>query len=96
MKRREPESIGDLLRQTLEQQGMTERLLETRAIALWPSIVGDEIASQSSRPYVSNGVMTVHVRNASLRQELNMSRSAILRLINDNLGNQIIKELYFR
>lgn len=96
MKRREPELLGDILRQTLQEQGMTERLYETRAIALWPSIVGEDIASQSSRPSVSDGVMTVYVRNASLRHELNMSRSVLAGMINETLGRRVIKELYFR
>lgn len=96
MKRVEPELIGDVLRQTLQQQGMTERLYETRAIALWRSIVGDEIADLTSRPHVYKGQMTIHVRTASLRQELNMSRSSIMRIINETLGRDVISNLFFR
>ena len=62
MKRLEPESIGDVLRQTLQEQGMTERLYETRAVSLWPSVIGEDIASMTGRPVVNNGLMTVYVR----------------------------------
>lgn len=96
MKRVEPESIGDVLRQTLESQGMTERLYETRAINLWPAIVGEEIACLTSRPMMHDGLMTVYVRNASLRQELNMSRSSLARIINDTLGREVVKDMRFR
>lgn len=96
MKRVEPESIGDVLRQTLEQQGMTERLYEVKAISLWPAVVGEEIASLTSRPSVANGVMTVHVGTAPLRQELNMNRSGLIRILNDMLGREVITQLYFR
>lgn len=96
MKRVEPESVGDVLRQTLQQQGMTDRLYETRAVALWRAIVGDEIADLTARPYVNRGVMTVHVRSATLRQELNMNRSTLVRIINDSLGRKVINDLYFR
>ena len=96
MKRIEPESIGDVLRQTLQAEGLTERLYETKAVALWPQIVGQEIASQTARPYVNKGVMTVHVRSAVLRQELNMSRSQLLDIINETLGRETITQLFFR
>lgn len=96
MKRQEPESIGDVLRQTLQEQGLTDRLYETRAIALWPQVVGEQIASETSRPSVFDGKMTIHVRNASLRHELNMSRSILIDMINKTLGRDVIKELYFR
>lgn len=96
MKRHEAESIGDVLRQTLQEQGLTERLYETKAIGLWPTIVGAEIAAVTSRPSVFNGVMTIHVRTAPLRHELNMSRTTLIGLINKTLGREVIKELYFR
>lgn len=84
------------MRQTLQEQGLTDRLYETRAIALWPSVVGEPIASETSRPSIFNGKMTVYVRNASLRHELNMSRSILVGMINKTLGREVVKELYFR
>lgn len=96
MKRLDPESAGDVLRRVIEEQGMTTRLLETRAIALWQSVVGDDLAAMTSRPTVSKGVMTVGVPNPSLRNNLNMSRSALARHINSLLGKDVIKDLRFR
>lgn len=96
MKRLEPESIGDVLRQTLQQQGMTERLYEAKAVAAWPVVVGEKIASYCGRPYVNNGLMTVYVRSAPLRQELSMSRSILMRLLNEAAGHDSIKEIRFK
>lgn len=96
MRRVEPETIGDVLRQTLQEQGMTGRLYETRAINLWPAIVGEEIAAFTSRPMIHEGLMTVHVRTAPLRQELNMSRSTLKRIINETLGRDVVTELRFK
>ena len=96
MKRLEPESVGDVLRQTLQQQGMTDRIYETRAINVWPAIVGEEIAALTSRPMIFKGVMTVHVRTASLRQELNMNRSMLKRIINETLQREVVADLRFK
>ena len=96
MKRCEPESVGDVLRQTLHEEGMTERLYETRAAALWPAIVGEEIASLSTKPFVAGGIMTVRIAVPSLRQELNMSRTSLIKIINDSLRREVIKDIRFR
>lgn len=96
MKRVEPESVGDVLRQALSDNGLNDRLYETRAINIWPVIVGEQIASMTGRPVVFKGLMTVYVRNASLRQELNMSRSMLMRHINQALGRETITDLRFR
>ncbi|MDE6007238.1 MAG: DUF721 domain-containing protein [Muribaculaceae bacterium] len=96
MKRLDSESVGDVLRQALSEQGMNDRLYEIRAINVWPLVVGEAIAAMAGRPIVTNGLMTIFVRNASLRQELNMSRSRIRDMINDNLGRQVISEIRFK
>lgn len=96
MKRLEPESVGDVLRQALSDQGLTDKLYETRAINLWPTIVGEHIAGLTARPIVYNGLMTIYVRNASLRQELNMSRSKLRKIINETLQREVITDLRFK
>ena len=96
MKRLEPESIGDVLRQALQQQGLTDRLHEAKAVAAWPGVVGEHIAAYCGRPYVNNGLMTIYVRSASLRQELTMSRSILIKLLNEAAGHEAIKEIRFK
>lgn len=84
------------MRQALQQQGLTERLHEARAVAAWPEVVGEKIAACCGRPYVNNGIMTVYVRSASLRQELTMSRSILMRLLNEAAAHEAIKEIRFK
>jgi len=96
MKRVEPEAVGDVLRQTLQQQGMTGRLYEARAVSLWPSVVGEHIASMCGRPVMNNGLMTLYVRSAPLRQELSMSRTQLMHLINETLGREVVREIRFK
>lgn len=95
MKRTEAMSIGDVLRLTVQECNMTQRLDEQKAIAMWSRVVGDMLASQCRRPVVKAGVMTVSVPAAPLRHELTMNRSALLRHINDALGRDVISEIRF-
>lgn len=68
---------------------------ELRAIELWRSVVGDEIAAMCRKPMVKNGVMSVGVSNASLRNELHFSRSQIISHINSLIGTPTITEIRF-
>lgn len=96
MKRTEPESIGDVLRLTIQESNMTGRIDECRAIELWPQLMGERMASKMSRPKVSCGVMVVYVDSAVLRQELNMRRTGIIEAINSRLGKEVIKSIRFK
>lgn len=95
MKRTEPQSIGDVLRLTIQECNMTDKLNEQRAIALWPLIIGEHLASRCGRPTVRDKVMYVPVNTAPLRQELTMNRSSLIRIINDKIGRQVLTEIRF-
>lgn len=95
MKRQKPQSVGDVLRDLLEETALKNRMDELKAADLWPAIVGREIARLSGKPFVKNGVMQIGVPNASLRQELHINRSRLRELINQNFGKEIITEIRF-
>lgn len=95
LKRTEAIKIGDVLRQAIEESDMQSRLDEVRAAAAWPAVVGDFIASQTGKPFVASGVLTVSCRSAALRQELTMQRSVLLRMLNDAAGARALREIRF-
>lgn len=96
MKRQEYQSIGDVLRQVIDQNNLGSRLDELRAADLWPAIVGDYIASRTMRPFVQKGAMSIRVPDAALRQELTMSTDAIIREFNRIMGKPVILSLRFK
>lgn len=95
MQRHTPQSIGDVLRNLLEETSLQNRMDELKAVDLWKDIVGKGIAELTHRPSVKNGVMSVGVPNASLRNELMMSRSSLKEIINKKIGKEIITEIKF-
>lgn len=95
MKRYDPQPVGDVLRSLLEETSLQSRMDELKAVSLWPSIVGEELAGLCRKPVVKKGVMQVGVPNASLRNELHMNRSRLREIINRTLGKDIITEIKF-
>lgn len=93
MERKDFTTIGDVLRQCLEQSQMQGHLDEVRACDIWRQILGDDIASKCHRPTAAKGIMTVRIPNAALRNELHMQRGAIIRAINETLGKNVITQL---
>lgn len=96
MQRHEAESLGDVLRTTLASQGLTNRMEELRAVHIWPAVVGPDLAAMMGKPLVNRGVMTIYVRSASLRHEMNMRRSSLVRIINETLDKPVITDIRFR
>lgn len=95
MERQTPQSVGDVLRNLLEDTSLQTRMEELKAADLWSKIVGESISSQTSKPSVKNGTMQIGVPNAALRNELYINRSRLIEIINQNLGKKIIIEIRF-
>ena len=95
MERKYPEQVGDVLRSLLEETSLKTRMEELHAAELWPKVAGGAIAEECGKPSVRNGVMSIGVKNAALRNELLMSRSGFISNINRCLGKEIIKEIRF-
>lgn len=95
MERHDIKSVGDVLRQAIEETHMQGRLDELRAADLWPEIVGSDIAAMTMKPLVRSGAMTIRVVDASLRQELSMSRTLLVREINRRMGKEVISSIRF-
>ena len=95
MERKEAVSIGDLLRQAVEESNGAFGFHEVNAINAWPVVVGTAVASKTLKPFIRGGVMTVKVPSAPLRQELHMMRSALLEAINREAGKEVVRELRF-
>lgn len=95
MQRHDPQSVGDVLRNLLEETSLQGRMDELKAADLWARIAGKEIASMTKRPLVKAGVMTIGVPNAALRNELLMNRSRLREIINQTIGKETISEIRF-
>lgn len=96
MKRTEAKNIGQIINDLLRKENLDVALDEHRACALWPQIVGDGINRYTIKRYVKDGVLTVHLSSASLANELMLNRDRIIKLINEAIGRDIIREIIFK
>lgn len=62
----------------------------------WKSEMGDMINGYTSRFYIKNGRLEITLSSAPLRAELNMSKSKLIKLINDKIGTEIVTEIILR
>lgn len=95
MKRREAESIGQLIHKYLRQESLEGPLNERRLLDSWPQLMGAHIASYTKELYIRNQTLYVHLSSAVLRQELLMGKDLIIRNLNKNVGAMVITNIVF-
>lgn len=96
MRRNKAESIGQIIRQYLRQEGLETPLNETRMAAAWPQVMGEAIARYTGDVFVRNQVLYVQLKSPALKANLMMGREALVQTLNDFVGAQVIRSIVFR
>lgn len=96
MKRTEAKSIAEIIGDFMQQEDIELTMLERRALQHWVNVVGPGVNRMTTERFVENGVITVKISSAALRNDLMLSRSSIIAQLNQLVGKPVIKEIIFR
>jgi len=88
-------SVGSLINRLFANMGVSDRVMEQQAVIQWPDIVGKEISTFTAAKAIKNGILRVHVENASWRQELTYMKDEICTKINRKIGYLVVKDIKF-
>ena len=84
------------MREYLKLTQLDNVVFADRIAAIWEEVLGHEVARETDRIFLQSGYLFVNLKSPSLKTELLMRRSTIARLINEKLGNDIIKSVVIR
>jgi predicted nucleic acid-binding Zn ribbon protein len=93
MKKTNDEPIGDILKQMVRAFKLDQNLNKTKIENLWEQQMGKTIATYTREIIVKDHKLFVKIESASLRSELHFGREKILRMMNDALGENYLKEV---
>lgn len=96
MKRTNSESIGELIRQYLRQQGLEAPLNEHRLLQGWTHVMGPIVARYTRDLVVRNQTLYVRLSSPVIRQELMMQRRELVTRLNAYVGAQVICDIVFQ
>ena len=86
------EAIQDYIREMKLEQGLNE----TGLVSSWEEIVGKAIALRTSKLYIKDHILYVHLKSSVVRNELLMLRQALKEKLNAKAGSEVIKDIVLR
>lgn len=72
------------------------KLSEAGIINSWEEIVGKAISSRTTKIYIKDHVLYVHLNSSVVRNELLMLREVLKEKLNEKAGSEIIKDIVLR
>lgn len=96
MKRTNADTIGNIIKHYLEVEKLDTKMDELRVAELWAEVVGQGVNRYTVNRYVKDGCLYVRLSSATLRNELMLGRSVLVKRLNEAVGREVIKDIIFR
>ena len=88
--------LKDAISQFLKVTQLSGKLAEQKVITGWEKIMGAMIAKHTKQITISNKKLFLQLDSAALRQELFYSREKLIKMLNEEAGEDVIQEIIFR
>lgn len=95
MKEDSIKSFKTALSSFLKEENLDHTYKQKQIIANWDSIMGRTISSRTSSLYFKDQTLFIKLTSAPLKQEMQMAKPDIIRLIEKEIGKGEVKDVRF-
>jgi predicted nucleic acid-binding Zn ribbon protein len=96
MRRSKTISLAEALKDYVKEMKLEGKLNEVGLISSWEEVVGKAISSRTSKVYIKDQVLYVHLSSSVVRNELLMLRQALKEKLNERSGSEVIKDIVLK
>jgi predicted nucleic acid-binding Zn ribbon protein len=96
MRRSKTITLADAIKDYITEMNLGQKLGETAVINSWEEIVGRAISSRTSKIYIKDQVLYIHLSSSVVRNELMMLRESLRDKLNEKAGTEVIRDIVLR
>jgi predicted nucleic acid-binding Zn ribbon protein len=96
MRRSKTISIAEAVTDYIKELNLGGKLNEISVINSWEEIVGKAISSRTSKIYIKDNILYVHLNSSVVRNELLMLREVLKDKLNEKAGSKVINDIVLR
>ncbi len=89
-------AIGDVLKAFVSENNLESGLLQVKVEEIWTEQLGPAIKKYTTKIYLKNETLYVQLSSSVLREELSYGKQKIIKMINESLGKEYVKELVLK
>tara|TARA_B100001057_G_C22245947_1_gene717548 strand:+ start:226 stop:522 length:297 start_codon:yes stop_codon:yes gene_type:complete len=90
------QKIEDVLLSFVKDNKLEKGLNNVRVGAAWREIMGNGVQNYTTNIRLQNKTLYVYLSSSVLREELSYGKDKIINLINEELGDEVIKKIILK
>ena len=96
MRRSKTISLAEAVNDYIKEMNLGGKLNEIAVINSWEEIVGKAISSRTTKIFIKDHILYVHLNSSVVRNELMMLREVLREKLNKNAGSEVIIDIVLR
>lgn len=95
MAKRENDSflIKDLMSVFIKENKLEKGFQKIHIEEAWTKLMGTGVTAYTNEVTLQNGTLIVRLSSSTLREELSYGKDKIIKMINDEMGSKLVKQL---
>jgi Dna[CI] antecedent DciA-like protein len=89
----ESKSIKDLMGAFISENNLSKGFKKIKVEEAWLKVMGPGVQSYTTAVKIQNEVLVVHLTSSVLREELGYGKDKIVQMMNEILGESLIKKV---
>ena len=89
-------SIGDILKEIIEANKLDKGLNQISVVDAWKNLMGNGVNNYTRNVLLKGSTLYVELTSAVLREELSYGKDKIIKMINEELGREVVKDVVLK
>ena len=86
-------SIEDLMQLFIKENNLTKGMQKIKIEETWNKMMGPGVAAHTSAVKLQNKTLLIHLTSSALREELSYGKEKIIKMMNEEIGEEVISKL---
>lgn len=92
-RKREASSVKDLMKSFIKENNLSKGMQKLQIEEVWEKLMGSGVVSYTERVQLQNKTLIIKLTSSVLREELSYGKEKIIKMINEEMGEELVSRL---
>lgn len=92
----ENQRLGDALKDFIAENKLQKGIDQVNVKEAWVNLMGNGVNNYTTQVTLKNDILYVSLSSSVLREELSYGKSKIIKMLNEELGKELVKKIVLR
>ena len=87
--------LGDVIDRLLKAYKLEDKMKELDLLEAWPELMGKAVAHRTKSIEIKNQKLLLKIDSSVMREELHVGKQVIVQRVNEFMGKEVIRDVWF-